>query len=45
MNHITLVVEIETRFDLRFDVGEIEEIKSIGELVRMIADKRALAPA
>ena len=41
MNHITLVVEVECRFDIQFQTAEIEELKSIGELVRAIHAKLA----
>jgi len=45
MNHITLVVECESRFDIRFETMAIEELRSVGELVRLIERKLALAAA
>jgi acyl carrier protein len=45
MNHITLVVEIETRFDIQFAMAEIEELKSVGELVQAIETKLSLVHA
>ena len=36
MTHITLIVEAECRFNVRFDAGEIEQLKSVRELVRQI---------
>lgn len=36
MTHITLIVEAECRFGVRFDAGDIEQLKSVGELVREI---------
>ena len=39
MNHIALVVEIEVYFDIRFAMVEIEELKSLGELVQAIENK------
>ena len=45
MNHITLVVEAECRFDIQFQTAEIEELKNVGELVRLIQAKLALAMA
>ena len=36
MTHITLIVEAESRFGVRFDAGEIEQLKSVGELIRQI---------
>jgi acyl carrier protein len=41
MNHIAMVVEAECRFDIQFDTREIEELTSVGELVRMIHGKLA----
>ena len=43
MNHITIVVEAECRFDIQFRAAEIEALKSVGELVRMIQAKVSLA--
>jgi acyl carrier protein len=45
MNHITIVVEAECRFDIQFRTAEIEQLKSVGELVQVIEAKCALAPA
>jgi acyl carrier protein len=39
MNHITLVVGIEGHFDIQFPMAEIEELKSVGELVQAIENK------
>lgn len=41
MTHITLVVEIETRFGVEFDLTEIETMRSVGELIRAIEVRRA----
>ncbi len=45
MNHITLVVEIESRFGIRFQTAEIEELKNVGELVQTIQAKLAMVHA
>jgi acyl carrier protein len=45
LNHITIVVEAECRFDIQFQTAEIEDLKSVAELVRMIQSKRALVAA
>ncbi len=45
MNHITLVVEAECRFNIQFQTTEIEELTSVRDLVRMIQTKRALIHA
>lgn len=39
MNHIALVVQIEAYFDIQFPTAEIEELKSVGELVQAIENK------
>ena len=39
MNHITLVVETERRFKIKFQTAEIEELKDVGEFVGLIAKK------
>ena len=45
MNHITVVVEAECRFDIQFQTAEIEELRSVGGMVRQIQTKRALMTA
>jgi acyl carrier protein len=45
MNHIAIVVEAECRFDVEFQIAEIEDLNSVGELVQLIASKRAGAHA
>jgi acyl carrier protein len=37
------VVEIECRFDLQFELVEIDRLTTVGDLLRMIAAKQALA--
>ena len=44
MTHITLIVEAERRFGVRFDAADIEQLKSVGELARQI-EARAPSPA
>jgi acyl carrier protein len=39
MNHITLVVEAEQRFGIRFQTAELEKLKDIGEFVDVISRK------
>ena len=41
MNHITLVVEAECRFGIQFQTAEIEDLKSVGELVCAIEARLA----
>ncbi len=37
--HITLVVVIEQRFGIRFNTAEIEELRNVGDLARLIAQR------
>jgi acyl carrier protein len=41
MNHITLVVESERRFGVKFQSAELEELKNVGEFVDLITAKLA----
>jgi acyl carrier protein len=45
LSHIALVVEAECRFDIRFRSDEIEELKNVGELVRLVRAKLELVTA
>lgn len=38
-NHINLIIAIENRFNIKFHVAEIEELRNVGELVRLIGKK------
>ncbi len=39
MNHVILIVAVETRFGVKFQTAEIEELKNVGELVDLIFEK------
>jgi acyl carrier protein len=39
MNHITIVVETERRFGVKFNTAEIEELRNIGEFIALIEKK------
>lgn len=39
VNHITLVVETERQFGIKFQTAEIEELKNVGDLVHLITAK------
>ncbi len=41
--HITLIVATEAQFGIRFRTAELEGLKNVGELVRLIAAKQAAA--
>jgi acyl carrier protein len=45
MDLVTVVVEVECRFDLQFELAEIDRLTTVGDLLRMIATKQALAAA
>jgi acyl carrier protein len=45
MDLIAVVVEIECRFSLQFDLPEIDRLVTIGDLLSMIEVKQALAMA
>ena len=40
VSHITLVVETERVFGVKFKAAEIEELKNVGDFVRLIDAKR-----
>jgi acyl carrier protein len=39
MNHITIVVEAERRFGVKFRTSEIEELHNVGEFITLIEQK------
>jgi len=39
VNHIRLIVSIESEFRVRFAVNEIEELKDVGDLVKLLQVK------
>lgn len=45
MDLVTVVVEIECRFGLEFDLIEIDRLATAGDLVRMVEAKRMRAAA
>jgi acyl carrier protein len=45
MDLIAVVVEVECRFDVQFDLPEIDRLATIGDLLRMIVAKQALTSA
>jgi acyl carrier protein len=40
-NHVNIVVAIESQFDIQFNPAEIEELRGVGEFVKMIEKKLA----
>jgi acyl carrier protein len=45
MDVVTLVVEVECRFDVLFELAEIDRLWTVGDLIEMIEAKQALAAA
>jgi len=45
MDLVTVVVEVECRFDLQFELSEIDRLTTVGDLMHMIMAKQALAAA
>jgi acyl carrier protein len=45
MDLIAAVVEVECRFDLQFELADIDRLTTIGDLLHMIEAKQALASA
>ncbi|MCX6116938.1 MAG: acyl carrier protein [Proteobacteria bacterium] len=39
LNHINLIVALEHTFNIRFDLGEVEDLANIEELVHLIIEK------
>ncbi len=40
-NHINIVVAIEQHFGIKFKTAEIESLRNVGEMVELIARKKA----
>ncbi len=45
MDLVTVVVEVECRFGLSFELAEIDRLATVGDLIEMIEAKQALATA
>lgn len=45
MDLVSVVVEVECRFDLQFELFEIDRLDTIGDLIQMTEAKQALATA
>lgn len=43
--HVTVTVELESRFDVKFQPHEMEAVQTVGDIVRMIGARRALDAA
>lgn len=45
MDLISVVVEVECRFGLQFEVVDLDRLTTVGDLLRMVSAKQALASA
>ncbi|HVY16413.1 MAG TPA: acyl carrier protein [Rhodopila sp.] len=43
MDVVSIAVEVECRFDMLFELDDIERLVTVGDLLRLIASKRAMA--
>ncbi len=43
MNHIAILVEAECRFDMLFDIEDVDALPTVGHLVRLIQAKRSVS--
>ena len=43
ITHITLVIEIEREFNVKFQMAEIEKLRNVGDLVAILATKQPRA--
>ena len=41
LNHISIIVEVERRFGIKFQAAEMEELKNIGELADLVESRLA----
>jgi len=39
VNHVMLVVQIEREFKIKFHTAEVEEMKNVGDLVKLVLGK------
>jgi len=39
LNHVSLIMEVEAAFGVRFGLGELQDLKNVGALVSLIDQK------
>jgi acyl carrier protein len=39
LNHINLIIAVEQKFGITFDLGEVDELKNVGEFVSLVKEK------
>jgi len=42
MSHIAILVEVECRFDVLFDLADVDTVPTVGHLMRLIQAKRSM---
>ena len=45
LNHIRLLVTIERKLNVKFSVTEVADLKTVGDLMKVIESKTATAPS
>jgi acyl carrier protein len=40
-NHVNIVVAIESQFGIKFNTAEVEQLRAVGEFVKLIEEKLA----
>ena len=43
VNHINIIVAAEARFNVKFKTAEVEELKNVGDFVRLIHKRSGVA--
>jgi acyl carrier protein len=39
LNHVALIMELERSFDIKFALGELQDLKNIASLIQLIENK------
>jgi acyl carrier protein len=39
LNHVALIMEVERSFDIKFALGELQDLKNIASLIQLIDSK------
>lgn len=39
LEHINLIVAVEQKFNIKFNMGEVSKLKNVGEMVDIIAER------
>ena len=41
ITHIELITKLESEFDVRFGLGELQDLKNVGDMINLIQEKMA----